>query len=405
MEADIPFALPFMGPEEEEAVIRVLRSGWLTTGREALALEEAFAAEAAGEAPAAALAVNSATSGLHLALEACGLGPGDLALVPSYTFTSTAEVVRYLGADPVFVDLAPGSFLMDPAALETTLERLNQGLPAYPPRPGERGQGFGPRGRPRAALPVHLGGLVCDMGALGEIARRYGLKLIEDAAHAFPLAGGLSGDAAVFSFYATKTLCTGEGGMVLCRDPELAARIRVMRSHGIDRSIWNRYTDKSASWYYEVVEPGFKYNLPDILAAIGRVQLGRAASLLRMREDIAERYNGAFRGNRHLELPPTAPGNAWHLYPLRLRLETLKIDRNGFIEALKARGIGVSVHFIPLHTMPYYKQRYGLEAGDFPETLGSYRREVSLPIWPGMSGAQLDRVIDAVLATVRESRK
>jgi dTDP-4-amino-4,6-dideoxygalactose transaminase len=379
---DIPFARPFTGGEEEEAVIRVLRSGWLTTGGEALAFEKEFAQFlsnhlAIKDGGIHALAVNSATSGLHLALEACGVGPGDAVLVPSCTFTATAEVARYLGADPVFVDVTPGTFHLDPAALEQTLKRL-------------------PPNKAKAVIPVHYGGLPCDMAAIMEIARRYDLKVIEDAAHAFPSSVGAIGDAGVFSFYATKTITTGEGGMIVCRDEAMAARMSVMRSHGIDRAVWNRYADTRASWYYEVVEAGFKYNLPDLLAAIGRVQLARAYELLRMREEIAAAYDAAFSANDCLLIPPTGPADARHLYPLRLNPQRLSIGRDEFINKLKEAGIGVSVHFIPLHTMPFYKNRYHLNENDLPETMKSCNQEISLPIWPGMSAAQINRVIEAV---------
>jgi dTDP-4-amino-4,6-dideoxygalactose transaminase len=420
----IPFARPFIGKEEEEAVLRVLRSGWLTTGKEALAFEEEFSRFLA-EAPAdtgiepgiapPCLAVNSATSGLHLALEACGVRAGDLVLLPSYTFTASAEVVRYLGAQPVFVDLGPESFHLDCEALESTLERLFRGLPPYPPR--RRGEGFGPRGRAAAVMPVHYGGLPCDMAAILDMARRYGLKVIEDAAHSFPsyllpseagspaagsrTAGyaGTLGDAGIFSFYATKTISTGEGGMVACGDPKLARRISLMRSHGIDRSIWNRYTDSGASWYYQVLEPGFKYNLPDLLASIGRVQLGRAWELLEMRREIAAAYDRAFSGDPHFSIPPSSSADARHLYPLRLNLETLRIGRDEFAAKLQEGGVGISVHFIPLHTMPYYREAYGLEPEDFPHTMTSFRREISLPIWPGMNGTMTKRVSDLVRST------
>ncbi|MDR3343213.1 MAG: DegT/DnrJ/EryC1/StrS family aminotransferase [Treponema sp.] len=419
---NIPFARPFTGKEEEAAVIRVLRSGWFTTGQEALAFEKEFAAffEAFpqepstphGDAPLTALAVNSATSGLHLALEACGIRPGDVVLVPSYTFTSTAEVVRYLGADAVFVDVAPGTFHIDPKALEATLERLSQGLPAYTPRHGKNAdgghEGFGPQGQPKAVIPVHYGGLPCDMEAIMQIAARYGLKVIEDAAHSFPSRlkngswAGTIGDAGVFSFYATKTLTTGEGGMVVSGDPRITGRIAVMRSHGIDRNVWNRYTDTNASWYYEVVEAGYKYNLPDLLAAVGRVQLTRAFDLLDMRKEIARAYDDAFRGDAHFLLPPTGAGDARHLYPLRLNPEGLSLSRDAFIEKLKDAGIGVSVHFIPLHIMPYYRKRYNLLPEDFPESLKSFEQVISLPIWPGMKQAQVERVIAVVTALAAE---
>jgi dTDP-4-amino-4,6-dideoxygalactose transaminase len=429
---NIPFAFPYFGKEEEEAAIRALRSGWITTGPETLAFETEFAAflanpgtlrKSAGPdpAPSAApvaeqpapvcLAVNSATSGLHLALEALGAGPGDAVAVPSYTFTATAEVVRYLGAEVVFVDTAPDSFHMDPQALERTLERLSRGLPAYPPRGKTSGRGFGPRGRPRAVIPVHYGGLPCNMEAILAISRKYGAGVVEDAAHSFPslvpgtggiadgFAGGFAGvlgDIGVFSFYATKTITTGEGGMVVCRDRDLAKRMAVMRSHGIDRTIWNRYTDNQASWYYEVTAPGFKYNLPDMLAAIGRVQLRRAVELLGMRQSIARRYDEAFAGDRRFLLPPTGAGDARHLYPLRLNPGALARSRNDFIEKLQEMGIGVSVHFIPLHIMPYYQRWYRLEKEDFPESCRNFEREVSPPIWPGMREEQVQRVIGAV---------
>jgi dTDP-4-amino-4,6-dideoxygalactose transaminase len=387
---DIPFARPFTGIEEETALIRVLRSGWLTTGGEATAFEREFA-EFFKTAGINCLAVNSATSGLHLALEACGVGPGDAVLVPSCTFTATAEVARYLGADPVFVDVAPGTFHMDGAALEQAIKRLTPG-------------------KAKAVIPVHYGGLPCDMPAIIEIARRYGLKVIEDAAHAFPSPlttnhypltttfAGTVGDIGVFSFYATKTITTGEGGMVVCRDEATAKRISVMRSHGIDRTVWNRYSDARAPWRYEVVEAGYKYNMPDLLAAIGRVQLARAWELLRMRQEIAAAYDAGLGGNECLLLPPTGTGDARHLYPLRLNPQQIKISRDDCIARLKEAGIGVSVHYIPLHTMSFYKNRYQLAENDFPETMKSCSSEISLPIWPGMSGEQVDRVIEAILS-------
>jgi dTDP-4-amino-4,6-dideoxygalactose transaminase len=399
-QASIPFARPFVGPEEEAAVLRVLRSGWLTTGKEALAFEEEFAAFLSfreQDAPdprfprdaldprksgLRCLAVNSATSGLHLALAACGVGPGDQVLVPSYTFTSTAEVVRYVGADPVFVDVVPGGFHLDPQALEKALAKISPG-------------------RATAVIPVHYGGLPCDMPRIRAIAERFGLRVIEDAAHAFPSwtaegYAGTLGDIGVFSFYATKTITTGEGGMVVTAEGDLAERIARLRCHGIDRSVWARYSDPRSSWYYEVVEAGYKYNLPDLLAALGRVQLSRAEALLALRETIAARYDRAFAGDERFALPPTAPGNARHLYPLGLNLEHLSLSRDEIILRLQERGIGVSVHFIPLHTMPYYRERYGLKPEDFPESLKTFRRVISLPIWPGMEEALVDRVITVV---------
>ena len=385
----IPFARPFIGKEEEEAVLRVLRSGWLTTGAEALAFEKEFG-EFLKMPDFKCLAVNSATSGLHLAAEACGIEKGDLVFLPSLTFTATAEVVRYLGADPVFVDVKPGTFHMDPNALEYAIENNKMA------------------GKPKAVIPVHYNGLPCDMGAIMSIARKYGLKVIEDAAHSFPSVmengdrAGTIGDVGVFSFYANKTITTGEGGMVVTENDEIAKRISVMRSHGIDRSVWSRYTDLKSSWYYEVLEAGYKYNLPDILAALGRVQLTRAWDLLKMRQEIAAAYDAAFGSGKNFIVPPTGAGDARHLYPLRLEPSSLKISRDEFIEKLKQNGIGVSVHYIPLHVMPFYKNRYNLKEDDFPETMKAYRHEISLPIWPGMTKLQITQVIDTVKSIAAE---
>jgi dTDP-4-amino-4,6-dideoxygalactose transaminase len=396
IEEPIPFARPFIGREEEDAALRVLRSGWLTTGKETLAFEKEFGeflqnpSKSSDQAPLSCLAVNSATSGLHLALEACGINPNDMVLLPTYTFTSTAEVIRYLGAEVIFIDSAPGTFHIDPKALERTLKQI-------------------PPGIAKAVMPVHYGGLPCDMENILAIAQKYHLKVIEDAAHAFPLVmpasfhvkkgsmAGTVGDAGVFSFYATKTITTGEGGMVVTRDAEMAERMSRMRSHGIDRSIWNRYNDTKASWYYEVTAPGFKYNIPDILSAIGRAQLARAQDLLKMREEIAAFYDEAFADDPHITLPPK--GGARHLYPVRINPKRLSISRNEFIEKLQEKGIGVSVHFIPLHTMPYYKNRYQLVDEMYPNAYESYSREISLPIWPGMTRMQIERVAAVVKET------
>ena len=390
----IPFHRPFIGKEEEEAALRVLRSGWLTTGKEALAFEEEFKDflhDPSAQGDLFCLAVNSGTSGLHLALEALGIGPGDAVFLPSYTFTATAEVVRYLGAEVVFVDIAENSYNMNPIALEKAIKELANTA-------GEL--------KPKAIIAVHIGGLPCDMAAINGIAGKYGLSVVEDAAHAFPVRtpegqwAGCCSDIGVFSFYATKTITTGEGGMVVTRRKDLADRISIMRSHGIDRPVWNRYTDAAASWYYEVTAPGYKYNLPDLLAAVGRVQLGRAMDLLSMRCKIAERYDKAFASLTSLII--FTPGSAQelharHLYTVRLKDAE---NRNTFIESLRKEGIGTSVHFIPLHIMPYYRERYHLQPEDFPHTYRRFRETVSLPIWPGMTDEQTDRVIEAVKKTI-----
>jgi len=392
-EINIPFARPFIGAEEETALLRVLHSGWLTTGSETIAFEKEFCSFLQNpDLPGLqCLAVNSATSGLHLALEACGVQKGDLVFVPSYTFTSTAGVLRHLGADPIFVDLKPGTFHMDPQALEDSIKKIKSKL--------------------KAVIPVHYGGLCCDMNAIMSIAGQYNLKVIEDAAHSFPSLlengqyAGTIGDAGVFSFYATKTISTGEGGMVATKNEAVARRISIMRSHGIDRSVWSRYTDVKSSWYYQVVEAGYKYNLPDLLSALGRVQLSRALDLLKMRQEIAGNYDNAFANDKHFLLPLTGPGDARHLYPLRLNLQSLRIPRDEFIQKLQESGIGVSVHFIPLHIMPFYKNRYNLNEHDYPNTMKAFKQEISLPIWPGMDLQKTERVINVVKSIAAEYTK
>ncbi|MCL1818538.1 MAG: DegT/DnrJ/EryC1/StrS family aminotransferase [Spirochaetaceae bacterium] len=381
----IPFALPDIGRDEEEAVLRVLRSGWITTASEAKAFEEEFARYVGSPR---ALAVNSATAGLHLALEALGVGSGDRVITTPYTFTATAEVTRYLGADPLFVDIAPGSFHMDPAGVEKALADS----------------------RVKAVLPVHLAGEARGMDSILEAARKAGVPVVEDAAHAFPSRGpegcaGTRGDAGVYSFYATKTITTGEGGMVVTPRADVAERVAMMRLHGIDRDIWNRYTDKGASWRYAVREAGFKYNLTDMAAALGRVQLRRADEFLSKRRAIAGKYIQAFSQRDYLLPPADSEGHAWHLFLLRLDAERLAIDRDEFIDRLTEEGIGTSVHFIPLHIQPYYAKRYGFRPEDFPEAYKTFLSVISLPIYPAMSEEQTERVIQAVLKTGDAVRK
>lgn len=377
----IPFALPCLGPREEEAVLRVLRSGWITTGAETRSFEEEFARFVGVPH---ALAVNSATAGLHLALEALGVGPGDLVVTTPYTFTATAEVVRYLGADPLFVDIGPDSFSLDPRGVEKTL----------------RDPELGPR--VKAVLPVHVAGEVRGMEEILASCARRGIPVVEDAAHSFPsrtalgFAGAL-GRIGVYSFYATKTITTAEGGMVVTADREAAARMSRMRLHGIDREVWDRYTARDASWRYEVVAPGFKYNLTDIASAIGRVQLSRADEFLARRREIARTYREAFARRDYLIPPEDSRGHAWHLFPLQIDETKLTLDRDEFIRRLGRKGIGVSVHFIPLHLHPYWRDRYGLRPGDFPEALKKYSQVISLPIYPSLTEDQVGRVIQAVL--------
>ncbi len=377
----IPFARPSIGPEEEAGVLSVLRSGWLTTGPVAARFEEAFG-RAVGMPHA--LALNSATAGLHLTLEALGIGPGSLVLTTPYTFVATAEVVRYLGADPRFVDVEERTANLDPARLATALDAA-----------AREGRRVG------AIVPVHVGGRACDMEAITAIAAKSGVPVVEDSAHAFPVVHrgrmlGTWGEAGVFSFYATKTITTGEGGMVVTRREDLARRIRVMRLHGIDRDVWNRYTAENASWQYDVVEAGYKYNLTDLAAAIGVAQLAKAETFLERRRAVARAYLAGLGGCGWLDLPEDTDDNGWHLFVVRLRADRLSIDRDRFVAELQQRGIGTSVHFIPLHLMSYYRTRYGLAPEDFPVALRLYQAAVSLPIYPSLSDEEIARVIAAV---------
>lgn len=381
----IPYGKPCIGKEEEEAVLEVLRSGWLTTGKKAHEFEENFASFVGVRS---ALAVNSNTSGLELALEALGVGPGDTVITTPYTFVATASSARHLGAEVAFCDISKEDYNIDPEKLETILKSGK---------------------RIKAVLPVHIGGMPCRMDEILALAERYGFKVIEDAAHAFPVKlesgyAGTLGDAGVYSFYANKTITTAEGGMVVARDPKVMKRMSIMRTHGFDRDAWDRYTSPKASWYYDVVAPGYKFNLPDVLAAIGVEQLKKAAAFHEMRRAIASRYLEAFGAESALEMPPVHPAHSWHLFSLRLRPEALRISRDEFIVELQKKGIGTSVHFIPLHTMKYWRERYSLKPSDFPEALAKYERTVSLPIWQGMSDEQTERVIEAVLSTVNSSR-
>ncbi|WP_286959610.1 DegT/DnrJ/EryC1/StrS family aminotransferase [Arsenicicoccus sp. UBA7492] len=373
----IPFALPDIGEAEVQAAAEAMRSGWLTTGPNAAAFEREFAEFLGGGREA--IAVNSATAGLHLALEALAVGPGDEVLVPDWTFTSTAEVVRYLGAQPVLVDV-------DPLTLNLDVERARAAV----------------TGRTKAVLPVHMAGLPVDRRALRDFADEHGLKVVEDAAHAFPvrsggdLVGQSDSDAVVFSFYATKTITTGEGGMVVTADPEMARRIRTMRLHGISRDVFDRYRSTKPSWHYEVVAPGFKYNLPDPAAAMGRVQLSRATQMRDARAAIAARYDAAL-ADTGLGLPARATepdGHAWHLYIVRV--PGGGAARDAFIGRMADAGVGCSVHFIPLHRHPYWREQCSARPEDFPVAEDQFGRVVSLPAFSSMTDDQVDRVIAAV---------
>jgi perosamine synthetase len=401
----IPFHRPALGAAERDAAVSVLESGWLTTGARAVAFEDAFAAYAGVRH---AIAVNSATAALHLALEGLGVGEGDEVIVPTYTFAASAEVALYQKATPVLVDVDATTANVEPSAVAAAIT-----------------------GRTRAIEVVHVGGLPADLGGLLEVAGE--LPVVEDAAHAFPSPiaafdgrfAGTIGRAGAFSFYATKTITTGEGGMLATDDAALADRARTMRLHGIGRDAWKRYT-AAGSWYYEIEAAGFKDNLTDLAAAIGLVQLERAADLRAAREAIARRYQDGLAGlvaDERLVLPPGAddPAHAWHLFVVHLGpgarsddatdlglpgvaglpdpLQPLASRRARAIERMNDVGVGVSVHFIPLHLHPLYR-RMGYRPGQFPNAEAAYAGAISLPIWPGMTDAQVDRVIDAVAAAI-----
>ena len=385
--AFLPFALPEIGEDEIAEVVDTLRSGWVTTGPKAKRFEADFAAFLGDTAGGSlhCVAVNSATAGLHLALEALGIGPGDEVITTTHTFTATAEVARYLGADVKLVDIDPATLNIDPAAVDAAITP-----------------------RTKALIPVHYAGLAADMPRLLAIAARHGLKVVEDAAHALPttcggrLVGTLASDATVFSFYANKTITTGEGGMLVTRDEALAKRARVMRLHGMSRDAFDRFTAKVPSWYYEIVAPGFKYNLTDIAAALGLHQLKKAQAFQQRRAAIAARYDAAFAGLPLVTPPGAAAGDlhAWHLYAVRLA-DGATLERDRFIERLFELGIGCSVHYIPLHLHPYWRERYGLEPGMFPHSQRAYERMVSLPIYTRMGDADVERVVEAVHGLLR----
>lgn len=378
MTPHLPFALPDITDEEINAVTAAMRSGWVTTGPKTKEFEQFFADYIGGDCEA--IAVNSATAGLHLAVEAAGIGPGDEVITSTLTFTATAEVVRYVGADPVFVDIDPATLNIDPALVEAAITP-----------------------RTKAIMPVHYGGLSCNMDSLMSIAAKHGLAIIEDAAHALPtswkgtLIGGLPTTATVFSFYANKTITTGEGGMVITRDVAAAKRMRTMRLHGMDRDAFDRFRSTRPAWQYEIIAPGFKYNLTDVASAMGLVQLRRLPSFVLRRQYLASRYRVGLQ-NLPLILPPEPrPGDlhAWHLYVIRLQPGARR-GRDDMIHELAAAGIGTSVHYIPLHRHPYWRNRYNLHAEAFPEAERAFAAMLTLPLYTAMSDLDQDRVIRTV---------
>ena len=387
----LPFARPSITGLEKQAVLDVLDSGWLTTGSQAKLFEERFAAKVGARH---AIAMNSATAALHMALEALGVGPGDEVIVPTWTFAASAEVVVYRGARPVLVDV-------DRRTLNATPEGI---VSAVTPRT-------------RAVIAVHIAGLPIEIEHLVALLEPKGIAVVEDAAHAFPSRiGGQSGAYAgtvgrvgAFSFYATKTITTGEGGMLVTNDDAIEQRARVMSLHGISRDAWNRYAS-TGSWYYQIEDAGYKYNMTDIAAALGLVQLERAEELLEARRRSAASYSEGLRASPVadlLELPLDAidGSHAWHLYVVRLELDRLRLDRGAVIDALRAEGIGTSVHFIPLHLHPYYQRRWGSTPQDHPIATREFDRVISLPIWPGMTHADVDRVVESLSSILVGARR
>ena len=402
----VPFFRPEIGEEEINEVVETLRSGWLTSGPRVERFEKAFAMAVGAEH---AVAVNSCTAALHLAIEALGLAPGQAVLVPTMTFAATAEVVFYQGALPVLVDCEPDTLNISLEDAAAKLEDLAAGR-----LPGAKSD----RCEPVGMIPVHVGGHMCDVDAVADFADRHGLWVVEDAAHALPAAWRSAGDspwhhcgggtsaATCFSFYANKTITTGEGGMLTTADGDLAERARLMSLHGLSRDAWRRHSG-SGNWDYQVVAAGFKYNLTDIAAALGLHQLARAEAMRQKRQELAERYRTALAGIEEIELPPEPVDriHSWHLFLVRLNLEKLTIDRNQFVEELGRAGIGFSVHWRPLHLHPLYRDEWGWKADQLPVATRVWERIVTLPLFSAMTEEEQGHVIHTVSDLCLEHRK
>lgn len=380
----LPYCLPMIGDEEIAEVVDSLRSGWITTGPKTRLFEDQFRAYTGA---LQAIAVSSCTAALHLSLAAMGIGPGDEVIVPTLTFCATANVVAHLGATPVLTDVDRNGLLTPEAAQKAITART------------------------RAVIPVHFAGQACEMDGLRQVAQKHGVRIVEDAAHAVGAAYkgekiGQMGEAVAFSFYATKNMTTGEGGMITTRDPELAERMRRIALHGMSRDAWKRYSE-TGSWYYEVLEPGYKANMTDIQAALGIHQLRRLDGFIQRRQQLAALYHGRLSRFAELELPEELPDrrHVYHLYPIRLRPELLTADRALFIEELKRNNIGASVHFIPLHRHPYYRNSGRYEQRQFPEAERIYSGSLSLPLYPRMSDADAEAVCASVADLVRQYRR
>ncbi|MCG1024845.1 DegT/DnrJ/EryC1/StrS family aminotransferase [Dehalobacter sp.] len=380
----LPYALPLIEEDDIEAVVDSLKSNWISKGPKTVEFERRFA-EYIGVKHA--IALNSCTAGLHIALLAAGIGAGDEVITTAMTFAASSNVIIHCGATPVLTDIDPKTMNIDPARIE---EKITA--------------------KTKAIIPVHLAGLPCQMDEILEIAKKYNLFVLEDAAHGTytkykDRMVGTIGDAAAFSFYATKNLATGEGGMLTTNDDELAGKMRVLSLHGMSRNAWNRFSERG-SWYYEIEYPGYKYNMTDIQAAMGMTQLAKLESMQARREVIWQRYNEAFSRLPEIEVPNDFDyaRHARHLYMIRLNLDKLTADRAEVIELLKEENIGTSVHYIPLPYHPYYRDTYGYKPGDFPKTEALYERIISLPLYPGMSDADIQDVIEAVHRVIEKVR-
>ena len=389
MEIKVPFHRASITKDEENAVLDVLRSGWLTTGKYTLEFEKKFS-ESLGGKDIISLAVNSNTSGMILAMEACGVKKGTAIITTPYTFVSTATCAIHLGAEVYFADIEERSYSISPEKIEEILKE-----------DAKNGH------KVKAIVPVHIAGNVCNMKKILELAEKYSTKenkiyVIEDAAHSYPSKtklgyAGTIGDVGVFSFYVTKTITTAEGGMVCTKNPDLAKRMSIMRMHGMDRTTWNRYTSPKASWEYDIITPGYKFNLPDILSAIGCCQVDRAKLFFEQRKKIVQKYNEAFKKLDFIKLPPNDEGNSWHLYLMRLIPEKLKINREEFAKKLQQEGLGISVHFIPLFHFTYWKELYpNFTAENFPIAEEHYSNTISIPLFPDETEEQSDYVIKTI---------